>query len=72
MWRCINLTGYWEGEVFDKRKNGEIYSKWLSISTVLNDSGKVAYYVGTFSDISERTLKILEIERSEDFDLQKK
>jgi len=54
MWLAINTTGSWSGEVWDRRKNGEIYPQWLSINAVLNDLGDVSQYVGVFTDITKR------------------
>lgn len=54
MWACINKTGSWQGEIWDKRKNGEIFPKWLTITAVQDDAGRVTHYVGTHIDISER------------------
>ncbi len=54
MWESINLTGSWQGEIWDRRKNGEVYPKWLSISAIKNKEGTLTNYVGTQNDISER------------------
>ncbi|PFO08376.1 nitrate/nitrite transporter [Bacillus sp. AFS076308] len=54
MWGSIHNQGYWQGEIWNKRKNGEIYLEWLTISEVKNDAGEVKYYIGLFSDISEK------------------
>ena len=54
MWRVIECEGNWQGEVWDRRKNGEVYPKWLSISEVKNDAGTVTHYVGTHQDTSEK------------------
>jgi len=54
MWETLLRTGAWQGEVWDKRKNGEIYPKWLSISAVKGDDGAVSHYVGSHIDITER------------------
>lgn len=54
MWDCINRTGHWNGEIYNKRKNGEIYPENLNINTVLNVFGTVDHYVGLFTDISEK------------------
>ncbi len=54
MWRQINSDGNWFGEIWDKRKNGEIYLKWLNISTVHENNGALANYVGIFSDITQK------------------
>lgn len=52
MWNDLNGKGRWAGEIWDKRKNGDIYPKWLSITAVCNRQGELTHYVGTFSDIS--------------------
>lgn len=54
MWQSLRDTGRWSGEVIDRRKNGEYYPKWLSISTIYDQSGEVLNYIGSFQDISER------------------
>ncbi len=54
MWESINQFGKWEGEVWDRRKNGEIYPKWLTISAVKSNDGLVTHYVGSHVDITER------------------
>ena len=54
MWKSIIDTGSWEGEMWDRRKSGEVYPKNLSISTVYDDQGQACKYVGIFSDITER------------------
>ena len=52
LWAEIETTGYWEGELWDRRKNGEAYPSWQSISAVLDESGEVTHYVSVFSDIT--------------------
>ena len=54
MWKSIADTGTWEGDIFDRRKNGEIYPAHLTITAVKNTSGNIINYVGTFSDSSEK------------------
>ena len=54
MWKTIERAGTWQGEVWDRRKNGEVYPKWLIISVVKGDDGVVTHYVGTHIDITER------------------
>ncbi|MDP3876104.1 MAG: EAL domain-containing protein [Methylobacter sp.] len=54
MWASIERDGTWQGEIWDRRKNGEIYPKWLIISVVKGDNGEVTHYVGTHIDITER------------------
>ncbi|WP_196139745.1 EAL domain-containing protein [Aliikangiella sp. G2MR2-5] len=50
----VGHTGQWQGEVKDRRKNGEIYYKWLTINTIYNEDGSVHRRVALFSDITER------------------
>lgn len=54
LWHQLNIDGIWRGEIWDRRKNGEIYPKWLDISTVRDRNGTVTNYIAIFSDISER------------------
>ena len=52
MWSSLTTTGKWMGEIWDKRKNGEIYPKYLTITAVRNDNQKVTNYVAVFRDTS--------------------
>ncbi|WP_062109718.1 nitrate/nitrite transporter [Bacillus niameyensis] len=54
MWGSIKEFGEWQGEIWNRRKNGEEYLQWLNISAVKDDSGEDVRYVGTFSDITSR------------------
>ncbi|SFL54881.1 PAS domain S-box-containing protein [Paenibacillus sp. 1_12] len=54
MWEIIHTTGLWEGEIWNKRKNGELYPEWLSITTLRNETGDITNYIGMFTDITER------------------
>jgi diguanylate cyclase (GGDEF)-like protein/PAS domain S-box-containing protein len=54
MWRAINETGLWQGEIWNRRKNGEIYPEWLSIGTVKNAHNEIINYIALFSDITKR------------------
>jgi diguanylate cyclase (GGDEF)-like protein/PAS domain S-box-containing protein len=53
MWDALDQSGQWKGEIWNRRKNGEIYPEWLSISSVRNEAGELSHYVGVFSDITE-------------------
>lgn len=53
MWNSIKKNGHWEGEIWNKRKNGELFHERLSISEVKNDRDEVIYYVGRFYDITK-------------------
>ena len=52
MWRAIDDTGHWQGEIWNRRKDGHVYPEWLAISRVLGADGKPTHYVGIFSDIT--------------------
>ncbi len=54
MWHDINSTGTWQGELWDKRKNGEVYPKSLIINTIKDENGQVHRYVALFSDITKK------------------
>ena len=53
MWRSIDETGHWQGELWNRRKNGELYPVLLNISEVRDEAGRVIQYVGAFSDLSQ-------------------
>jgi len=52
MWSSILHNGFWEGEVWNKRKNGEVYPEHLIITAVKDVAGKTTHYVGTLTDIT--------------------
>lgn len=54
MWQSIKDSGKWSGEVWNRRKNGEIYPEWLNITTVTGEDGQISHYVGSCIDITER------------------
>ncbi|MBI2308929.1 MAG: EAL domain-containing protein [Rhodocyclales bacterium] len=54
MWSQMAATGSWQGEVWNRRKSGEIYPEWLNISAVRSPAGEITHYVAIFSDITER------------------
>jgi len=54
MWDKLLRAGQWQGEIWDKRKNGEHYPVWLTISSVTDLHGKVTHFVGAHHEISER------------------
>jgi diguanylate cyclase (GGDEF)-like protein/PAS domain S-box-containing protein len=53
MWEKILETGTWSGEIWNLRKNGELYPEWISISTVKDAEGRITHHIGIFSDITE-------------------
>ena len=68
MWRQISESGQWEGELWNKRKNGELYPEWQTITAVTNVTGDVINYIATFQDITERKEAQAIIERQALYD----
>ena len=54
MWQQLLETGSWTGEIWEKRKNGQIYPKWLTINAVKDKKGATTEYVAVFNDITAR------------------
>jgi diguanylate cyclase (GGDEF)-like protein/PAS domain S-box-containing protein len=52
MWKSLQENGFWEGEIWNKKKFGVIYPQWLSINVIRDESGNVKNYISSFSDIS--------------------
>lgn len=52
MWQALITQGRWSGEIWNRRKNGEIFPEWLSITQVLDRDGNIYRRVGVFTDIS--------------------
>ena len=54
MWAMLKQNKNWQGEMWNKRKNGEIYPEWVSLTTITNPDGSPAYYISVSSDITQR------------------
>jgi len=54
MWKSISKKGYWEGEITNKRKNGELYDEILHISAIKSEKGEISHFIAVFSDISDK------------------
>ncbi len=52
MWQHITERGFWQGEIWDRRKDGGVYPKWMSVSVIRDDDGNIRYHVAHFTDIS--------------------
>jgi diguanylate cyclase (GGDEF)-like protein len=68
MWETLLNTGSWQGELMDRRKNGDVYPKWLSITVVLDEKGDISNYIALFSDITERKASYERIQYLAHFD----
>lgn len=54
MWQALRSRGEWHGEILNRRKNGEIYSEWLTLGVARDESGELTNYVAVFADITTR------------------
>jgi diguanylate cyclase (GGDEF)-like protein/PAS domain S-box-containing protein len=68
MWSQIHETGRWQGEVWNRRKNGEVYPQWMTISTIRDDAGATVNYIGVFADISATKQSEQQLERMAHYD----
>ena len=68
MWEELKLTGTWQGEIWNTRKNGTDYPEWLSINTIYDDYGEVFRRIALFSDITEKKKKDALILRQANYD----
>nr|WP_211162908.1 EAL domain-containing protein [Aromatoleum diolicum] len=68
MWDSLASSGQWESEIWNRRKNGEIYPQWQTISAVTDERGKVIAYISLFNDITQRKQQEEAIWRQANFD----
>jgi len=54
LWESLNHTGRWQGEVWNYRKDQQLYAEWLSITALRDKTGKITQHVGVFRDVTER------------------
>lgn len=54
MWDGINTNGHWGGEIWNRRKNGELFLEWINITAICNPDGQASHYASIFSDITQR------------------
>ncbi|WP_373511042.1 putative bifunctional diguanylate cyclase/phosphodiesterase, partial [Thiocapsa sp.] len=63
LWSELLAQGHWRGEIWNRRKDGEIYPQWVNINAVRSESGLTTHYVGVFSDLSDFKRSEAQIER---------
>ncbi len=68
MWKTLAEKGHWQGEIWNRRKNGEEYAETLAITSVRDDSGALQHHVAVFSDISSLKAHAEELDRIAHFD----
>jgi PAS domain S-box-containing protein len=66
MWKSLARDGQWQGELINRRKNGEHFPERLAISTVHDAAGQITHYIATFADISERKRQEAELQQARD------
>ncbi|MDR0700855.1 MAG: EAL domain-containing protein [Azoarcus sp.] len=54
MWKSLERRGKWQGEIWNRRRNGEVFPEWLSITALRDNENRLTNYIGIFSDTSER------------------
>jgi diguanylate cyclase (GGDEF)-like protein/PAS domain S-box-containing protein len=55
-WNSLRETGRWQGEIWNRRKNGEIHPVWQNVTALTDEEGRITHYVSVFTDITERKL----------------
>ncbi len=62
MWETIERNGEWQGEVWNRRKSGDVYPEWLNVSPVRDDDGAIQHYIGFFFDTTDLKLSEAKLE----------
>lgn len=68
LWESVRTLGYWQGEMWNRRRSGELYPQWVTISTVRDDRGEPSHYVGVCTDISRIKQSEQQLERLAHYD----
>ena len=68
MWESIASKSSWQGEIWNRRKSGEVYPEWLTITAVKDSAGRITHYIGTLTDITQRKTAEEEIRNLAFFD----
>ena len=68
LWQSLQQAGFWQGEIWNRRKNGEVYPQWLGVNAVRADDGRVTRYIGVFTDMTEKKLSEKRIYRLAHYD----
>ena len=68
MWASLVQTGHWQGEVWNRRADGEIYLQWATLSVVRDEQGRPSHYVGVFTDLTKLKRSQEQVERLAHYD----
>ncbi|NOQ37061.1 MAG: EAL domain-containing protein [Methylococcaceae bacterium] len=66
LWTTLKKENYWQGEIYNRKKNGDIYLEWISISVVKDENNQISHYISHFKDISESKYQQEKIKRTAD------
>ncbi len=69
MWRDLEDDSFWQGELWDRKKSGELYPKWAAISAIRDQQGQILFYIASFTDISDRKAAEARIEHLAHYDM---
>ncbi len=69
MWTGLLRNGFWQGEIWNRRKSGEVFPEWLTINAIRDDEGRIGQYAAIFADISERKKTEERIKNLANFDV---
>ena len=69
MWKSLQEHDFWHGEIWNRRKSGEVYAEMLSISVIRDDADQLQHYIGVFSDISQLKAHEAELHRIAHYDV---
>ena len=68
IWQEISTNQHWQGEIWNSKKNGELYAELLTLSTIFDENGLLNHYVGVFTDITGRIQHQQQLERMAHYD----
>lgn len=68
MWKSIIDEGYWQGEIWNRKKDGSLYLQWMRVFSIRNEKNEINEYVSICTDISERHLLLEELNQSVYYD----
>jgi diguanylate cyclase (GGDEF)-like protein/PAS domain S-box-containing protein len=68
LWSSLKETGQWEGEIWNRRKSGNVYPEWSSIASIKDANDKVTHYISSFTDITEKKLSEKQVQRLAHYD----
>jgi len=68
MWQLLREHGKWSGEIWNRRKNGEVFPEWLTISVLTDERGKVSHYIALFTDMTERKRQEAQVRYMTEYD----